>query len=68
MFSGLKHQILEILERTHLKENIGEHNLFPTSNAALEVIYQHLDAAGDGEVICPLRPGFKADNYQRVES
>ena len=68
MFSGLKHQIIEILERTHLKENIGEQNLFPTSNAALEAIYQHLDAAGDGEVVCPLRPGFKADNYKRVES
>lgn len=68
MFSGLKHQILEILDRTHLKENIGEQNLFPTSNAALEAIYQHLDAAGDGEVLCPLRPGFKAENYQRVES
>jgi len=68
MFSGLKHQIVEILERTHLKENIGEQNIFPTSNAALEAIYQHLDAAGDGEVVCPLRPGFKADNYQRVES
>ena len=68
VFSGLKHQILEILERTHLKENIGEQNIFPTSDAALEDIYQRLEVAGDGEVYCPLKPGFKANNYQRVES
>ena len=67
IFSGLKHQILEILERTHLKENIGEQNIFPTSDLALEDIYQRLEVAGDGEVVCPLRPGFKAENYQRVE-
>jgi len=68
VFSGLKHQILEILERTHLKENIGEQNIFPTSDLALEDIYQRLDVAGGGDVICPLRPGFKAENYQRIES
>ena len=68
VFSGLKHQILEILDRTHLKENIGEQNIFPTSNLALEDIYQRLEIAGDGEVVCPLHPDFKAENYQRVES
>ena len=68
VFSGFKRQILEILDRTHLKENIGEQNLFATSNQALESIYQQIEAAGDGEVYCPLRPGFKAENYKRVES
>lgn len=68
VISGLKRQILEILDRTHLKENIGEQNLFATSNQALESIYQQIEAAGDGEVLCPLRPGFKAENYKRVES
>jgi len=65
VFSGLKRQIMDILNRTHLKENIGEQNIFPTSNLALESIYEQLDAAGDGDVYCPLRPGFKAENYQR---
>ncbi len=68
VFSGLKRQVMRILERTHLKENIGEHNIFLTSNLALEAIYQQLEAAGDGEVYCPLHPDFKAENYQRVES
>lgn len=68
VFSGLKRQIINILDRTHLKENIGEQNIFPTSNLALEAIYDQLDAAGDGDVYCPLRPGFKAENYKRVES
>ena len=39
-----------------------------TADQALEAIYQQLDAAADGEVYCPLRPGFKMENYQRVES
>lgn len=68
VFSGLKRQIMKILDRTHLKENIGDHNIFPTSNLALEAIYEQLDAAAGGEVYCPLRPGFKAENYQRIES
>ena len=64
VFSGLKHQILEILDRTHLKENIGGNNIFPTSNDALVDIYQQLEAAGDGEVYCPLHPEFDPKNYK----
>ena len=64
VFSGLKHQIIEILERTHLKENIGGNHFFPTSNEALVDIYQQLEAAGDGEVYCPLHPEFDAKNYK----
>lgn len=67
VFSGLKRQILDIMRRTNLYEQIGEQNIHATADQALETIYQQLDAAADGEVYCPLRPGFKAENYQRIE-
>lgn len=68
VFSGLKRQILKIMIRTKLIDHIGKQNLFATADQALEAIYLQLDAAADGEVYCPLRPGFKAENYKRVES
>lgn len=68
VFSGLKRQILKIMIRTKLIDHIGRDNIHATADIALEAIYQQLDAAADGEVYCPLRPGFKAENYQRVES
>ena len=68
VFSGLKRQILKIMIRTKLIEHIGRQNIHATADQALEAIYQQLDAAADGEVYCPLRPGFKMENYQRVES
>jgi len=67
VFSGLKRQILKIMIKTKLIEHIGKQHLHATADQALEAIYQQLDAAADGEVYCPLRPGFKAENYQRVE-
>ena len=68
VFSGLKRQILKVMIKTKLIEFIGKQNIHATADQALEAIYQQLDAAADGEVYCPLRPGFKAENYQRVES
>jgi SulP family sulfate permease len=68
VFSGLKRQILKVMIKTELIEHIGKQNLHATADQALEAIYQQLDAAADGEVYCPLRPGFKAENYKRVES
>ena len=67
VFSGLKRQILKIMIKTKLIDHIGRQNIHATADQALEGIYQQLDAAADGEVYCPLRPGFKAENYQRVE-
>ena len=67
VFSGLKRQILQIMERTNLLEHIGQQYIHATADQALEGIYQQLDAAAEGEVYCPLRPGFKTENYQRVE-
>lgn len=68
VFSGLKRQILQIMDRTNLTQHIGEQNIHATADQALEAIYQQLDAAADGEVYCPLRPGFKVENYKRIES
>ncbi len=68
VFSGLKRQILKIMIKTKLIEFIGKQNIHATADQALEAIYQQLDAAAEGEVYCPLRPGFKTENYQRVES
>lgn len=67
VFSGLKRQILKIMIKTKLIEHIGKQNLYATADQALEAIYQQLDAAADGDVYCPLRPGFKMENYKRVE-
>lgn len=67
VFSGLKRQILQIMERTNLLGHIGQQYIHATADQALEAIYQQLDAAAEGEVYCPLRPGFKAENYQRIE-
>ena len=67
VFSGLKRQVLKVMIRTKLIEVIGKQNIHATADLALEAIYQQLDAAEDGEVYCPLRPGFKAENYQRAE-
>ncbi|MDH5660386.1 MAG: sodium-independent anion transporter, partial [Gammaproteobacteria bacterium] len=68
VFSGLKRQILKVMIKTNLIELIGKQNIHATADQALEAIYQQLDAAADGEVYCPLRPGFKAENYKRIES
>ncbi len=67
VFSGLKRQVLKVMIRTKLIQVIGKQNIHATADIALEAIYQQLDAAADGEVYCPLRPGFKAENYQRAE-
>jgi SulP family sulfate permease len=67
VFSGLKRQIIEIMKRTNLLDYIGDQNVHATADQALEHIYQQLEVVADGEVLCPLRPGFKAENYQRVE-
>ena len=66
VFSGLKRQIMQIMSRTNLLEHIGEQNVYATANQALEGIYQQLDAAADGEVYCPLRPGFKLEDYKTL--
>lgn len=69
IFSGLKKQVLDTLERTGLRKTIGEENIFPTADQALESIYLQLDAAAGGPVFCSLRPGYDPDaEYKRADS
>ena len=68
IFSGLKRQIIQTLHRTELDELLGMDHIFATADQALESIYEQLDAASDGPVYCPLRPGFDPDSeYKRKD-
>lgn len=69
VFSGLKKQILDVLRHTGLRELIGEQNIHPTADMALEAIYQQLELLkeGDEELYCPLRPQFRIEGYQRLK-
>ncbi len=44
VFSGLKHQVLQVMGRTGLHELIGAQNLFRTEDLALEAIHSAIDA------------------------
>lgn len=68
VFSGLKRQIIQTLERTGLDNLLGRDRIFATADQALEAIYEQLDAASGGPVYCPLRPGFDPDReYHRKD-
>lgn len=68
VFSGLKRQVMDTLDRTGLRTVIGDDNIFRTADLALESIYTQLDAAAGGKVFCPLRPGYDPDaEYQRTD-
>ena len=42
IFSGLKQQVLEVMANAGVYEKIGENNLWPTEDMALEYIYEDL--------------------------
>jgi len=50
VFAGLDRQVLEVMRRTQLYDNIGKENLFATKDMALASIYKRL---GDNQ-FCPL--------------
>ncbi|MGQ9686941.1 MAG: STAS domain-containing protein [Thiobacillaceae bacterium] len=54
VFSGLKKQVLEVMQRTDLHAYIGEENLFRTEDQALAAIYKRLEASGYDATQCPL--------------
>jgi SulP family sulfate permease len=43
-FSGMKRQVLQVMERTELLETIGSKNIFPTDKLALETLRAELDS------------------------
>ncbi len=52
-FSGLKDNVLDVLRRTHLYEEIGEDHMFPTQTAAIQAIHPKAHANAQEEE-CPL--------------
>ena len=42
VFAGIKAQVLEVMERTHLVEVLGEENVFRSTNAAIEEVNKRL--------------------------
>ena len=54
-FSGIKENVMAVMERTHLLEKIGRENIYPLGSAAIQDIYAktHADPADD-EGECPL--------------
>ncbi len=52
-FSGLKDDIMDVLKRTHLYEEIGEENMFPTQALAIEAIHAKAHENSQ-EKECPL--------------
>ncbi len=52
VFSGLKRQVLQVMRRTRLYDNVGDENIFATEDMALANIYDRLS---DGQ-FCPLMP------------
>jgi SulP family sulfate permease len=54
VFSGLKRQVLDVMRRTGLYDFIGEQNIFPTEDMALDAIYEWMGMDADGAV-CPLK-------------
>lgn len=69
VFSGFKKQILDVMRRTGLYEQIGEQNIHATSDLALNAIYQKLELLKDSDekLFCPLYPDFIAEGYKRVD-
>ncbi len=53
-FSGIKVQIVEIMERSGLLEKIGPENTFPTLAQALDIIWEQAHDHSD-EISCPLK-------------
>ncbi len=53
LFSGLKKQVLDVMESTGLRQIIGEKRFFATAEQALAKIYQRPEYAGEAD---PLRP------------
>lgn len=56
VFSGLKHQVLRVMENTGLYALIGAQNFFRTEDGALDAIYQWIKDPSFDLKFCPLNP------------
>jgi sulfate permease, SulP family len=59
VFSGLKSQVLRVMERTGLYSVIGAQNFFRTEDAALDAIYQWVKDPEFDAKFCPLSPAVE---------
>ena len=55
-FSGLKKQVLEIMQHTGLDITIGAENFYRTEDMALQTIFERVCALDPSAEFCPLRP------------
>jgi SulP family sulfate permease len=46
VLSGMKRQVIQVLDRTHLMERLGRENIFATEEMALDAIYDRLKESG----------------------
>ncbi|MFO7543825.1 MAG: SulP family inorganic anion transporter [Thiobacillus sp.] len=56
VFSGLKKQVLDVMRHTGLFEMIGQENIFPTVDQAINAIYERLGDDANEDLFCPVRP------------
>ncbi len=54
VFSGLKRQVLQVLENTELYALIGAQHIFPNVSMALEGIYEWIEGEISEDSFCPL--------------
>lgn len=54
VFSGLKRQVLDVMRKSGLYDVVGEQNIFPTEDMALDAIYDWMGMDADGAA-CPLK-------------
>ncbi len=61
VFSGLKRQVLKVINKTGLYSTIGAQNIFSTEDIALEAIYEWMAEGGaeDENAFCALLPEQK---------
>jgi SulP family sulfate permease len=46
VLSGMKRQVVQLLDRTHVMERLGRENIFATEEMALDAIYERLSETG----------------------
>jgi len=59
LFSGLKRQVLDVMQSTGLRDKIGEKRFFSTADEALNAIYARPEYAGDEDPLSPSRPAVR---------
>ena len=56
VFSGLKKQVLDVMRNTGLFELVGQNNIFPTEDQAINAIYERLGDEAKADLFCPVKP------------